>query len=88
MGKGGAKMKKQLWEGVQFILVINFFVIPLWSLAITERVNCSPHRTLPFCVLFLEVIRKIRDHFRPGIRGPNAARRTKRSLRPAHLHPA
>jgi hypothetical protein len=81
-------MKKQLWEGVQFILVINFFVIPLWSLAITERVICWPHRTLPFYGFFLEVIRKMRGNFRPENLGSNTARRSQRSLRSAHLHSA
>ncbi len=81
-------MKKKLWEGILFVLVINFFVIPLWNLAITERVICCPHRTLPFYGFFLEVIRKMRGNFRPETPGSNAARRNQRSLRSAHLHPA
>jgi len=81
-------MKKKLWEGILFVLVINFFVIPLWSLAITERVICWPHRTLPFYGFFLEVIRKMRGNFRPETRGFDAARKSQGAVRSAHLHPA
>jgi hypothetical protein len=81
-------MKTKLWEGVLFVLVINFFVIPLGSLAITERAICWPHRALLFYGLFLEVIRKMRGHFRPDTPGCNEARRNQRGLGSARLHPA
>ena len=73
-------MKKKLWEGVLFILIINFFVIPLCSMAIAEKAICWPHRTLPFFDFFLEVIRKMRGNFRPNSPGRNEAGRKKRGL--------
>ncbi len=81
-------MKKKLGEAILFVLVINFFVIPLWSLAITGRIICWPHRTCPTYDFFLEVLRKIRANFRPETHGLNAAGRTQRSLGSAHLRAA
>jgi hypothetical protein len=68
-------MKRKLWEGILIVLVINVFVVPLYSMAITERAICWPHRALRFYDFFLEVVRRMRGNFRPESPGPNTARR-------------
>jgi len=78
-------MKKKLWEGILFILTIRLFVIPLCTVAITEKAICWSHRTLSFYDVLLEVVRKIRGNVRSRARSSNGARRTQRSLRPAHF---
>ncbi len=75
-------MKKKLWEGILFILMIRLFVIPLCTVAITERAICWSHRALSFHDFLQEVMRKMRGNISSRARRSNAARRTQRSLRP------